>query len=130
MSAGAEWAHAGIAARKQMIRRVWPFLDPASVNDQVTKAWPSLDAELLRRLRRAWTEARELEASVGDSPKAEKLDVNLILELVQRDDNSGLCIECGDEAMGVEPDARRYKCERCGAMGVYGAQELLIMTQD
>ena len=38
----------------------------------------------------------------------------------------GFCIECGDQAEGVEPDARRYRCESCGANAVYGAEELLI----
>ena len=38
----------------------------------------------------------------------------------------GFCVECGDEAYGVEPDARRYECESCGARAVYGAEELLI----
>ena len=31
-------------------------------------------------------------------------------------------------AMGVEPDARRYKCESCDAMAVYGAEEVLVMV--
>ena len=30
-------------------------------------------------------------------------------------------------APGVEPDARRYECETCGAREVYGAEELLMM---
>ena len=38
----------------------------------------------------------------------------------------GFCIECGDHVYGVEPDARRYRCESCGANAVYGAEELLI----
>jgi DNA-directed RNA polymerase subunit RPC12/RpoP len=38
----------------------------------------------------------------------------------------GFCIECGDEAYGVEPDARGYRCESCGAKAVYGAEELLL----
>lgn len=38
----------------------------------------------------------------------------------------GFCVECGDEAYGVEPDARRYQCESCGARAVYGVEELLI----
>ena len=38
----------------------------------------------------------------------------------------GFCIECRDQAYGVEPDARRYRCESCGANAVYGAEELLI----
>ena len=42
-------------------------------------------------------------------------------------DNGGYCLKCHSEAYGVEPDARRYKCEECGALGVYGIEELLIM---
>ena len=38
----------------------------------------------------------------------------------------GFCVACGDEAYGVEPDARRYRCESCGANAVFGAEELLI----
>ena len=41
-------------------------------------------------------------------------------------DNPGFCVRCGSEAEGVEPDARRYECEACGEMGVYGAEELLM----
>lgn len=43
------------------------------------------------------------------------------------DDYGGWCLECGDEAYGVEPDAQRYRCESCGAWQVYGAEELLVM---
>lgn len=39
----------------------------------------------------------------------------------------GACLACGEEACGVEPDARRYTCEVCGAREVYGLEELLIM---
>jgi hypothetical protein len=42
-------------------------------------------------------------------------------------DNPGACLACGERAYGVEPDARRYKCESCGAFEVYGLEELLIM---
>jgi hypothetical protein len=41
-------------------------------------------------------------------------------------DNPGFCILCGLEAQGVEPDARNYVCESCGAEQVFGAEELLI----
>ena len=57
--------------------------------------------------------------------------VERVLELVERHNHSlddpGICIACGDEAEGVEPDARRYKCANCGAPLVYGAEELMIM---
>jgi hypothetical protein len=42
-------------------------------------------------------------------------------------DNPGICIACGADADGCEPDARKYKCEACGERAVYGAEELLIM---
>ena len=50
------------------------------------------------------------------------------MEAVEMDDNIGICISCGDEQYGVEPDARKYECESCGKPKVYGAQELLMMV--
>jgi hypothetical protein len=41
-------------------------------------------------------------------------------------DNPGICICCGADAEGVEPDAREYECESCVEPGVYGAEELLL----
>ena len=43
-------------------------------------------------------------------------------------DNMGLCIACGEEAYGVEPDARQYECESCGQRKVFGLEELLISS--
>lgn len=40
---------------------------------------------------------------------------------------TGWCLACGTEAYGVEPDARRYTCESCGAPFVFGLEELLMM---
>jgi hypothetical protein len=42
-------------------------------------------------------------------------------------DGTGFCLACGEEASGVEPDARRYECEACGARKVYGIEELVVM---
>lgn len=54
-----------------------------------------------------------------------------VLEAAEREmyslDNPGLCIACGAEAEGVEPDAENYECESCGSHRVYGASQLLIM---
>jgi hypothetical protein len=41
-------------------------------------------------------------------------------------DDPGLCVVCGNEQAGTEPDARRYRCEACGAQAVFGAEELLL----
>jgi hypothetical protein len=43
------------------------------------------------------------------------------------ENNSGFCLACGDEADGVEPDARKYQCSSCNAFKVYGAEELILM---
>jgi hypothetical protein len=49
-----------------------------------------------------------------------------IQDILLNDDCTGICIDCGEEVMGVEPDARGYTCDCCGAPAVYGAEELLI----
>lgn len=41
--------------------------------------------------------------------------------------DDGFCLACGHQQHGVEPDARRYTCESCGAPKVYGAEELALM---
>lgn len=43
------------------------------------------------------------------------------------DESLGFCLACGEEADGVEPDARNYTCESCGKPEVFGAEEILIM---
>ena len=42
--------------------------------------------------------------------------------------NPGICIACGDDAEGCEPDASKHECEGCGEAAVYGAEELLLIT--
>ena len=56
-----------------------------------------------------------------------KITIDRILEAVESGDYMGFCLACGDEAYGVEPDARKYECESCGKPKVYGAEELLLM---
>lgn len=41
-------------------------------------------------------------------------------------DNPGFCLTCAEEAECVEPDARFYTCEYCGAETVFGASELFL----
>jgi hypothetical protein len=55
------------------------------------------------------------------------LSINDVLAAVEADDNGGFCIACGAQVCGVEPDAREYECESCGAAKVFGAEELLFM---
>ena len=50
-----------------------------------------------------------------------------LIRAIEEDDCLGFYLACGEMAYGVEPDAREYTCESCGAPRVYGAEELLIM---
>lgn len=50
-----------------------------------------------------------------------------ISEIMFEDNSIGFCIACGEEAYGVEPDARRYECESCEEKQVYGLEELVMM---
>ena len=43
------------------------------------------------------------------------------------DGTMGVCLDCGEEAYGVEPDACGYVCESCGAARVFGMEEAVIM---
>ena len=53
--------------------------------------------------------------------------IDAIIAAIQDDDGSGFCFACGEQAWGVEPDARGYDCETCGEAKVYGAEECLLM---
>ncbi len=55
------------------------------------------------------------------------LDSDAILAAVQEDDSIGFCRDCGEEQMGVEPDAENLECVCCGLNEVFGAEQLLIM---
>jgi hypothetical protein len=56
------------------------------------------------------------------------ITIEQIMEAIESRDSVGFCLNCGAEACGVEPDARKYKCDECGANKVYGAEELLLMA--
>jgi hypothetical protein len=56
-----------------------------------------------------------------------KIQYDELMAAVESDECLGFCLACGDQAFGVEPDARKYECESCGAHQVYGAQEILMM---
>lgn len=58
----------------------------------------------------------------------ENLTLDDVMVAVEDDDCLGFCLKCGEMAYGVEPDARSYKCESCGAKRVFGAEEILIMV--
>ena len=55
-----------------------------------------------------------------------RVELEEVIAAVQRDDGTGFCLRCGEECLGVEPDARRYRCDGCGELAVYGAEEILL----
>lgn len=56
-----------------------------------------------------------------------ELSLEEVMAAVENDENVGFCLDCGNEQMGVEPDAENYECEACGAKRVFGAEQILIM---
>lgn len=42
-------------------------------------------------------------------------------------EDGGFCLACGQEAYGVEPDARNYECEACGSHQVFGDEEIMLV---
>lgn len=59
-----------------------------------------------------------------------RLTDEVILETAERSmtslDSPGLCLLCGNEQDGCEPDAENYVCESCGAEQVFGAEQLIL----
>lgn len=41
--------------------------------------------------------------------------------------SKGYCLACGKPNSCVEPDARKYICQKCGKPKVYGSEELVLM---
>ena len=56
------------------------------------------------------------------------ITIERVIDMCNRDEYEGICLACGEDAQGVEPDARKYECESCGKEKVYGCQELLWMV--
>ncbi len=40
--------------------------------------------------------------------------------------STGICLSCGEDRDGCEPDARNYECYECGQNTVFGAEEILL----
>lgn len=61
-------------------------------------------------------------------PMCMKVNGRLVVDASDvRDGTMGVCLACGEDAFGVEPDAHEYECESCGAHKVYGLEEAVIM---
>jgi hypothetical protein len=46
--------------------------------------------------------------------------------LCHGDNATGLCIKCGNEVDGIEPDAERYRCDQCENETVFGLEQLAV----
>jgi hypothetical protein len=76
-------------------------------------------AQFIRDGKSVWT-------IVNGGPAPVIISQSRIMRAVESGDSIGFCRECGHETDGVEPDARNYHCDHCGANAVYGAEEMLI----
>jgi hypothetical protein len=63
-------------------------------------------------------------SDIGPAPFV--LTTEQVLMAIESGEYVGICKACGNEQEGVEPDARGHKCDKCGMMEVYGAEECLI----
>lgn len=67
---------------------------------------------------------------IGGIEVHKSVTLDRVVEAVERYrvslDNPGICIACGQDQDGCEPDAERYECEACEEPAVYGAENLLI----
>ena len=59
--------------------------------------------------------------------KKRAITIERVMEQCENDEYEGICLACGEDAQGVEPDAREYECESCGKEKVFGCEELLFM---
>jgi len=66
-------------------------------------------------------------SSATTKPKRKAITIERVMEMCENDEYEGICLACGEDAQGVEPDARKYECESCGKEKVFGCQELLFM---
>jgi hypothetical protein len=59
------------------------------------------------------------------------ITVDRVADAVERHltslDSPGFCVACGDNAEGVKPDARKYKCQARGKKAVYTTDKLPLM---
>ena len=52
--------------------------------------------------------------------------LDVVIEMVEEDNDSGICTACYEVAYGVAPDAEGYQCGSCGELAVSGAERFLL----
>ena len=60
-----------------------------------------------------------------NTPTAHHVSAALAL-LEEGHDMAGVCVNCGEEADRVEPDATTNPCDSCGKSAVWGAEEIIL----
>ena len=60
------------------------------------------------------------------TPIHHSITADRVCTLVEADANTGICLTCGADQDGTEPDAKGYECRACGAFDVQGAEVLLL----
>lgn len=59
--------------------------------------------------------------------KARELMIDMDDIIGAAEENIGFCLSCGADQYGCEPDTERRKCENCGDLQVYGAEQIVVM---
>lgn len=55
------------------------------------------------------------------------ITLDYIIELVEADENIGICVACGEVYDGLlEPDACKVECPSCGKLSCYGVEEVML----
>ncbi len=60
------------------------------------------------------------------SSVTEKRVIQLMKDELLTLSNPGICLECGADHDGCEPDATNYECHECRMHMVFGAAEILL----
>jgi hypothetical protein len=82
--------------------------------------------DVVARKRELITSGQSKWVISGDTAPVVQISQARIMRAIESGEYIGFCQACGVDAHGVEPDARNYRCESCGKLEVYGAEELLI----
>lgn len=53
-------------------------------------------------------------------------DQDRLIQISQDDGTTGICLACGEEQGGVEPDAHSITCDTCGRQAVAGVDYALL----
>lgn len=110
-------------ARQEERRKKHPVLADAAEHAVIVEA--DKVREKCPILLGPWSSSKTL-ADVEEPRPLPKITHHFTLEEIRvaSDEYAGFCIACGAYQDTCEPDARNYKCEECGELQVFGADEL------